>query len=122
VTALDANGCDAAGSYVLDLPECATLFIPNIFSPNSDNFNETFHLNFSGDGSTTAVASYSIKIFNRWGTLVFESTDPDNNWNGTINGNEASTGVYYFVVDAKYANGESILTPEQQEGWFQLVR
>lgn len=122
VTALDANGCDAAGSYVLDLPECATLFIPNIFSPNSDNFNETFHLNFSGDGSTTAVASYSIKIFNRWGTLVFESSDPDNNWNGTINGNEASTGVYYFVVEARYANGESILTPEQQEGWFQLVR
>ena len=122
VTALDPNGCDAAGSYVLDLPECATLFIPNIFSPNSDSFNETFHLNFSGDGSTTAVASYSIRIFNRWGTLVFESTDPDNNWNGTINGNEASTGVYYFVVEAKYANGESILTPEQEEGWFQLIR
>jgi gliding motility-associated-like protein len=122
VTALDPNGCDASGSYTLDLPECATLYIPNIFSPNSDSFNETFRLNFSGDGSTAAVASYSIKIFNRWGKVVFETTDVNSNWDGTINGNEASTGVYYFVVEAKYANGESILAPNQQEGWFQLVR
>jgi hypothetical protein len=48
--------------------------------------------------------------------------DPDNNWNGTINGNDASSGVYYYVVNAEYANGESILSPEQRSGWFQLVR
>jgi gliding motility-associated-like protein len=96
--------------------------VPNIFSPTNDSFNETFHLVFSGDGSTTAVTNYSIQIFNRWGTLVFESTDPDNNWNGTINGNEASTGVYYFIVNAEYSNGESILAPNQRSGWFQLVR
>jgi gliding motility-associated-like protein len=122
VTALDPNGCDATGIYNLDLPECASLLIPNIFSPTNDTFNETFHLVFSGDGSTTAVTNYSIQIFNRWGVLVFESTNPDNNWNGTINGNEASTGVYYYVVNAEYANGESILAPNQRSGWFQLVR
>jgi hypothetical protein len=54
--------------------------------------------------------------------MVFESTDPDNNWDGTTNGNEAATGVYYFVVNAEYANGESILAPNQRSGWFQLVR
>jgi gliding motility-associated-like protein len=122
VAALDPNGCDASGTYTLDLPECANLVVPNIFSPTNDSFNETFHLVFAGDGSTTAVANYSIQIFNRWGTLVFESTDPDNNWNGTINGNEAATGVYYYVVNAEYANGESILAPNQRSGWFQLVR
>ena len=122
VAALDPNGCDASGTYTLDLPECANLVVPNIFSPTNDSFNETFHLVFAGDGSTTAVANYYIQIFNRWGTLVFESTDPNNNWNGTINGNDASTGVYYFVVNAEYANGESILSPEQRSGWFQLVR
>ena len=122
VSALDPNGCAASGTYDLNLPECANLLVPNIFSPTNDSFNETFHLIFSGDGSTTAVANYSIQIFNRWGTLVFESTDPDNNWNGTINGNEAATGVYYYVVNAEYANGESILSPEQRSGWFQLVR
>lgn len=122
VTALDPNGCEAAGTYTLDLPECANLLVPNIFSPTNDNFNETFHLVFAGDGSTTAVANYSIQIFNRWGTLVFESTNPNNNWNGTINGNDASSGVYYYVVKAEYANGESILAPNQRSGWFQLVR
>ncbi len=122
VTALDLNGCAAAGSYSLNLPECAALAIPNIFSPTNDSFNETFHLVFSADGSTTAVAKYSMQIFNRWGTLVFETNNPDNNWNGTINGNEAATGVYYYVVNAEYANGESILAPEQKSGWFQLVR
>jgi gliding motility-associated-like protein len=122
VTALDPNGCDASGTYTLDLPECANLVVPNIFSPTNDSFNEVFQLVFAGDGSTTAVENYSIQIFNRWGTMVFESTDPDNNWNGTINGNDASTGVYYYVVNAEYANGESILSPEQRSGWFQLVR
>lgn len=122
VTALDVNGCAAAGTYSLNLPECAALAIPNIFSPTNDSFNETFHLVFSADGSTTAVAQYSMQIFNRWGTLVFETTDPDNNWNGSINGNEAATGVYYFIVNAEYANGESILLPEQRSGWFQLIR
>lgn len=122
VTALDVNGCEASGSYTLELPECAALAIPNIFSPTNDSFNETFHLVFSIDGSTTAVANYSIQIFNRWGTLVFESNDPQNNWDGTSNGNDASAGVYYYVVNAEYANGQSILLPEQRSGWFQLVR
>ena len=122
VAALDQNGCDASGTYNLDLPECANLVVPNIFSPTNDSFNETFHLVFSIDGSTTAVANYSIQIFNRWGTLVFESNDPQNNWNGSNHGNEASAGVYYYVVTAEYANGESILLPEQRSGWFQLVR
>jgi gliding motility-associated-like protein len=122
VSALDVNGCAATGTFALDLPECAALVIPNIFSPTNDNFNETFHLVFSADGSTTAVANYSVQIFNRWGTLVFETTDPNNNWNGTINGNDAATGVYFYIVEAKYANGESILLPEQRSGWFHLVR
>ena len=122
VAALDPNGCDASGTYTLELPECANLLVPNIFSPTNDGVNEVFQLVFAGDGSTTAVANYAIQIFNRWGTLVFESTDPDNNWNGTINGNDASSGVYYYVVNAEYANGESILAPNQRSGWFQLVR
>jgi gliding motility-associated-like protein len=122
VSALDVNGCEATGTFALDLPECAALVIPNIFSPTHDTFNETFHFNFSSDGSTTAIGSYSMKIFNRWGTIVFETTDVNNNWDGTINGSEASTGVYYYVVDAKYSNGESILAPNERSGWFQLVR
>ncbi len=122
VSALDVNGCAATGTFALNLPECAALVIPNIFSPTNDSLNETFHLVFSADGSTTAVANYSMQIFNRWGTLVFETTDPNNNWNGTINGNDAATGVYFYIVEAKYANGESILLPEQRSGWFHLVR
>jgi gliding motility-associated-like protein len=122
VAALDANGCDATGTYNLDLPECADLTIPNIFIPNRDNFNETFHLLFSSDGNTNDVATYSLQIFNRWGGIVFETSDPNNNWDGTINGNEASSGSYFYILDARYANGESILAPNQRSGWFLLVR
>jgi gliding motility-associated-like protein len=122
VSAFDANGCAAAGMFSIDLPECADLTVPNIFIPNRDNFNETFHLLFSSDGNTNAVATYSMQIFNRWGGIVFETSDPTKNWDGTINGNEASAGSYFFVVDAKYANGESILAPNQRSGWFLLVR
>jgi len=42
-----------------------------------------------------------MKIFDRWGILIFETTDPDINWNGTYmeNGKLVTTGVYYYICD-----------------------
>ena len=65
-----------------------------MFTPGSDNFNdlfEAFPYNF--------VESVKIEIFNRWGNLVYETTDPDILWDGTNkeNGNLCADGTYYYV-------------------------
>lgn len=77
-------------------PPCACqYYIPNAFSPNQDGFNDVFIPFFS---SGCAVNSYKLKIFNRWGALVFESDNPQNGWNGKASGEDAPQGVYMYTI------------------------
>lgn len=64
--------------------------IPNIFTPNGDNANEVFWIDVKY-GATIAV-----QIFNRWGNLMYEMDDFADRWDGKVNGNDASDGVYFF--------------------------
>jgi len=68
---------------------CEPTVIPNIITPNGDHLNDTFEI-LSG----YAVGSWQVKIFNRWGEVVFDSGAYDNSW-----GNEATPlGVYYYLA------------------------
>jgi gliding motility-associated-like protein len=72
------------------------LSIPNIFTPNGDGINDEFRINFQGDFSDC----YTIKIFDRWGTVVFSSNNPAFTWDGESNsGGKASQGVYFYVME-----------------------
>ena len=55
-----------------------TLYIPNTFTPNGDGLNDTFGI--AGE----AVKDFKMEVFNRWGQLVFESTNPNLRWDGKI--------------------------------------
>ena len=71
------------------------IFIPNVFSPNGDGKNDQFYV--SGGGFT----EFKIQIYNRWGTLLFQSDAPQVAWDGRTNaGKEVSAGTYYFTLDA----------------------
>ncbi len=78
-----------------DRLEACKWFIPNIFSPNDDGVNDTF-LPYNDCGST--LLSYELKVFSRWGRLVFETTTMDKGWNGQAKGENlpAETYVYYI--------------------------
>ena len=97
-------------------PECGELKVPNIFTPNGDSYNEVFRPEGKG------VAHYSLRIFDRWGTLVFESKQFNDGWNGKINNTDASPGTYYFLLIAKNAKGESLVSSEVMEGEVTLIR
>lgn len=74
---------------------CNTV-IPDIFTPNSDDLNETFTI--------TGIEFFpgsSVSIFDRWGGLVFESSDYKNTWTG----DDAPDGVYYYIFNR--SDGES---------------
>ncbi len=67
--------------------------VPDVISPNSDGLNDALVIPCS-DSKRVA-----LKIFNRWGDLVFESDNYDNNWAGTHDGNDLPPGPYYYVFE-----------------------
>ncbi len=87
------------------------IFIPEAFSPNNDGNNDRFR----PQGSF--VLDYNLKIYNRWGELVFESNDRQKAWDGTYQGEEAPTGVYQYVV--KVQGTEAVIT---KSGTVTLIR
>ncbi len=110
-----SGDCESTSSTVV-VPECGQLKVPNIFTPNGDSFNDVFRPDGKG------VADYSLKIFDRWGNLVFESTQYNNGWNGKINNEPAATGTYYFLLMAKDALGNSLVGDEVMKGEITLIR
>ncbi|MDP4226074.1 MAG: Ig-like domain-containing protein, partial [Bacteroidota bacterium] len=80
-----------------------SLFIPEGFSPNGDGINDYFVIH-GGEKYTI-----NIKIFNRWGNLVYEKKDYRNEWNGLSNvsgaiGNELPEGTYFYILDFNNGN------------------
>lgn len=68
--------------------------IPNIFSPNGDGTNDAFGL-FTG----AEVQTYQCKIFNRWGQVVFETSDRNQFWDGTYESNPAPAELYIYSIN-----------------------
>ncbi|HXC04348.1 MAG TPA: gliding motility-associated C-terminal domain-containing protein, partial [Bacteroidia bacterium] len=77
--------------------------IANVFTPNGDGHNDFFMLR--SQNLTGCFDSFSIKIYDRWGILLFESTDIQFKWDGhTKTGTPASDGIYYYLVSAGFNN------------------
>ncbi|HET9056964.1 MAG TPA: PKD domain-containing protein [Chitinophagaceae bacterium] len=89
------------------------LFVPNAFTPNSDKLNDAF--------KPIAVGISQLeyfRVYNRWGQLVFNSTQLQKGWDGKLNGKEQPLGVYVWVARAKIYTGEIIT----QKGTVTLIR
>ena len=75
-----------------------TIYVPNSFTPNNDNLNETFGAYGFG------VDEFNMAIFNRWGELIFESNDINQKWNGTYEGQICQEGIYVYHIIYKGFN------------------
>lgn len=89
------------------------IFIPDAFTPNGDGLNEIFKPTMAGLRSLTF-----FRIYNRWGQLLFETTQPNTGWNGKFNGDEQPNGAYVYTVQAIDYLGEII----NKKGTFVLIR
>lgn len=96
ITATDSAqyGNESIASNIICTDNCPVYFLPNVFSPNGDGQND-FFIPFP----YRFVQKIDLKIYNRWGTVVFETTDPNINWDGRnmANGELLSDGVYYYT-------------------------
>lgn len=106
VTVTDANGCvDSACITIIVEPPCGILFIPNAFSPNGDEENDTLRVYME---NLHCIKEFHLVIFNRWGETVFESSNPKTGWDGTYNGERLDVAVFNYYLDAMLSTGEKI--------------
>jgi gliding motility-associated-like protein len=89
------------------------IHIPTGFSPNEDGNNDTYTIIVGKD-----VLSFSFSLYDRWGNRIFVASDKGFEWDGTFNGQPLNAGVYPYVLEAIYDNGEG----ELRSGNITLVK
>jgi gliding motility-associated-like protein len=115
VVVKDFRGCDGNDGTTVKRRCPVTLYFPNSFSPNDDGIND-FYVPVGVD-----VESFHLKIYNRWGQLVFESNNINDVWNGTLNNKPAPNDTYIYVAEyAGYLNKK--LKAFNVEGNITLMR
>ena len=93
-------GClDTADVTVIVDPEFR-FYIPSAFTPDADGINEEFF------GSGIGIINYQMRIYDRWGELIFESNDYDYHWDGTYMGEQVQKGVYVYHFKLLDVKGE----------------
>lgn len=117
ITAIDSVGNESVVSDTACVDNCPKYELPNVFTPGSDGFNDIY-----GPFPYKFVESVEIKIFNRWGNLVFESTDPDILWDGKNQQSNkmCSNGTYYYICTVNEIYFEGI-QPRVIKGFIHLM-
>jgi gliding motility-associated-like protein len=98
------SGCQDSITKFLDVVPEVRYFLPNAFTPNSDNINDLFR----GTGILVGATDFIFTIWNRWGEKVFETEDPEEGWNGRKfnTGRESPPGIYVCIVQFTGPRGE----------------
>jgi gliding motility-associated-like protein len=101
LTVFNDNGCKDSIIYYIEIKDDYAIYIPNAFTPNGDGLNDTFGP--IGVGIRNGAGDFSMKIFNRWGQLIYETEDLYQPWNGipkqSNNSELAPIGVYSFRIN-----------------------
>ena len=113
VVATTPSGCSATGTIVIGAATTAGIIVPNAFTPNNDGHNDVLRV------ITFGIQSLKyFRVYNRWGQLVFNSSSEGVGWNGSIGGQQASTGTYVWMAAGVDYQGRLM----QKEGTVILIR
>jgi gliding motility-associated-like protein len=101
LTVTDIYGCTFSVNEPVELQNTLDLdgfFLPNVITPNGNNYNEKFKL----PSSVAVCFEYTINIYNRWGTLIYMMTHETPAFSGRRqNGSEVPDGVYFYTLEIK---------------------
>ncbi|MCE9538102.1 MAG: gliding motility-associated C-terminal domain-containing protein, partial [Bacteroidetes bacterium] len=116
VSILDSLGCPKRASvtiYVMS-KECdpADIFVPNTFTPNGDGNNDVLYVRGN------EITELYFAVYNRWGELVFQTSDLKKGWEGTYKGAKADPAVFAWYINAKCFNGDEL----KKKGNVTLIR
>ena len=106
LTAIDGNGCPVSARALIDVSIDVDIFIPTIFTPDSEDDNRTFQIY----GGATVSDIREIAIYDRWGELVFHRENAGINetflgWDGYFLGEKVISGAYAYIIDFEIITG-----------------
>ena len=101
VTVTDNNSCTSTDTVTVKLDGLESLYIPNTFTPNNDRSNDKFSVYGFG------IKEISIKIFDRWGQLLYHSSDVNQPWDGTFHDQPCVEDIYICSVNCAWYSGRS---------------
>ena len=99
------NNCTTRSSFNVTIEDCIP-FIPNIITPNNDNYNDLFIM------KNINVKDWEIRIFNRWGKLVYNTKSYNNNWEAK----DCSDGIYFYTLQ------NNNIPNQVYKGYIEVVR
>ncbi|RYY60285.1 MAG: T9SS type B sorting domain-containing protein [Chitinophagaceae bacterium] len=104
----DHYGCAGRDSILLNAISCPVgFFVPGAFTRNHDGFNDTFRPSLFGD-----IGSYLFRVYERWGNLVFQTTDPDRAWDGKYRGTPFDPGTFAWYCEFQL-NAQPVLVKKR---------
>lgn len=109
VTVVNEAGCIGFDDITIYIVKNRPVYIPNAISPNGDGINDGFTL-FTGPA---VRGIQSLKVFNRWGGLVyigkdFPPNEPSLGWDGTFKGQPVNSGVFVYLAEVEFIDGEVV--------------
>ena len=110
VTAVNADGCAATAAQLVRVEIDRRLWAPNAISPNGDDRNEGFTVYASDAGSVIE----ELRVFDRWGNAVFQTTDVETNdprlgWDGRYDDERLNSAVFVYWARVRASDGETQL-------------
>ncbi|SHK87028.1 gliding motility-associated C-terminal domain-containing protein [Chitinophaga jiangningensis] len=112
LTASNPEGCAHTTCKDVNAIVVPLFDVPNAFSPNNDGINDVFYI------KAFAVAKFNLKIFSRWGQLIFETNDFRQGWDGKFKGEVMPMDAYAYVVSIEFNDG----TKGNRQGSVTLLR
>jgi gliding motility-associated-like protein len=109
LTVVSELGCGTA-TDIMHVFVYKDIFVPNAFTPNRDGKNDSWNI-----PALNAVSNFEIRVFNRYGQLVFHTRNNNTGWNGKFNGTDQPIGTYVYLINID--NGKRIL-----KGPLMLIR
>jgi gliding motility-associated-like protein len=110
----DENGCKGRDSIIVSLKKCIEgFYVPTAFTPNNDGKNDIFKPLIFGN-----IISYRFSVYNRWGQLIFSSTDPQKGWDGNFAGQRQQQGAFVWMCQYQLESE----SPQVQRGTVVLMR
>lgn len=112
IKAISQDGSIQSYSNIVPVEQDALLYIPSAFTPNGDGLNDTFEI------KGKFFSSYTLRVYNRMGNVIFEGTDANPAWDGTQNGQLVLPGAYAYELTITTSFG----TVKNKRGTITLLR
>lgn len=112
---IDENGCVDSIQKIVSVKSDIILYVPNSFTPNSDNSNETWNVQVHG----IKIRNFELQVFNRWGELIWESKDQNYGWDGTYKNEIVQDGIYTWRLSISPQENSNVF---QYNGHVNLIR